>query len=276
MHEISPENLLDNIFLQITYAAERKCTPDWKLKGNIIYDRHNLILVYDGEAKLTCNDQSYLISKGDLVYYRPGDYRLGTTFPNNLMKCFTVDFFYTYPILHSDKWTFRDELLPFSTVEKINDHFLYSRLLDLFSHFINTWFFSDYNKMNRAKSIFMEILSLLLHWKATTNFSYDHIRKVETIISYMSSHYASKITLQELADKSNISPTYLESIFKKLTGKSPINYLINLRIQKAKELLQDGHTVSAVAPKVGFNDVFYFSKCFKKCEGITPSHFLKL
>jgi len=275
MTNYSPEYILENMFLQITYAAERKCTPDWKLKGKTIYDRHNLILVYDGEAALVCNDQSYNVSKGNLIYYRPGDYRIGKTSPDNLMKCFTVDFFYTYPVFHDNKWTLTDAVLPFSTVEAINDHFLYSRISDLFSNCIKTWFFSDYNRVIRVKAIFMEILSLLLYWKITDNFNYDHIRKIEILISFMSEHYCSKITLQDLADIINISPTYLESIFKKLTGKSPINYLINIRIQKAKELLRDGHKISEVASTVGFSDVFYFSKCFKKCEGIAPSHFLK-
>lgn len=271
----SPEFILENMFLQITYVAERKCTPDWELKGKTIYDRHNLILIYDGEAALVCNDQSYKVSKGNIVYYRPGDYRVGTTSPNNLMKCFTVDFFYTYPIFNDNKWLLTDESLPFSTVETIDDHFLYSRISDLFSSIVKTWFFSDYNRIIRVKAIFMEILSLLLYWKTTDNFSYDHIRKIETLISFMSEHYCSKITLQDLADIINISPTYLENIFKKITGKSPINYLINIRIQKAKELLMDGHTISEVTSAVGFTDVFYFSKCFKKCEGMPPSRFSK-
>jgi len=275
MSDLSPEYLLENMFLQITYAAERKCTPDWKLEGKTIYDRHNLILVYDGEAKLVCNKKSYNVKKGDLVYYRPEDYRLGSTSSQNLMKCFTVDFFYTHPIFSDNQWIQTDNPLPFCTVENISDHFLYSRIAELFSSFIKTWFFSDYNRMIRAKAIFMEILSLLLYWKTTTNFSYDHIRKIETLIHFMSKNYCGKITLKDLADKINISPTYLENIFKKITGKSPINYLIHLRIQKAKELLLDGHTISVVATKVGFSDVFYFSKCFKKCEGFAPSHFLK-
>ena len=276
MLEFSPEYILENMFPQITYAAERKCTPDWKLKGKTIYDRHNLILVYDGEAQLTCNHQTYTVKKGNLVYYRPGDYRVGYTAPENLMKCFTVDFFYTYPVFCDNKWTLSDAPLPFSTVETISDHFLYSRLFDLFSKFIKTWFFSDYNRIIRVKAIFMEILSLLVYWKTTDNFNYDHIRKIETLISFMSKHYCEKTTLRDLADIVDISPTYLETIFKKLTGKSPINYLINVRIQKAKELLRDGHAISEVASVVGFSDVFYFSKCFKKCEGIAPSHFLKL
>ncbi|WP_421757430.1 helix-turn-helix transcriptional regulator [Clostridium beijerinckii] len=58
-----------------------------------------------------------------------------------------------------------------------------------------------------------------------------------------------------------------------MTGKSPISYLIDIRIRKSKDLLKDGHTVSDVSYLVGFNDIFYFSKCFKKYVGVSPSQY---
>lgn len=274
MQNISPKFMLENMFLQITYAAERKCTPDWKLQGKTIYDRHNFILVYDGEAELICNKKKFTISRGDLVYYRPGDYRLGTTPPGNLMKCYTVDFFYTHLALQNETWQLLNAPLPFDTLETITDPSLYSRIIYLFSNFIKMWFCSDYDRIIRAKSIFLEILSLLLHWKTNSDFNFHHIRKIESIIHFMSENYTEKLTLQNLADHIHMSPTYMESTFKKVTGKSPINYLVNIHIQKAKEFLHDGHTVSETALKVGFNDIFYFSKCFKNHEGISPSKFL--
>lgn len=275
MQAVFAGTLLENIFLEITYAAERQCTADWELKGKNIYDRHNLIFVYDGQAELRCNEKTYLAKRGDLVYYHPGDYRIGKTFEANLMKCFTVDFFYTHPIYQEDKWSLTQVPLPFDSIENIEDSFLYTRLYNLFSQFTKTYFLNDYNRVIRAKSIFMEILSLLISWKCNPDFNYDHVRKVEKLIDFMSKHYFEKITLQSLAELSEISPTYLENIFKKITGKTPITYLIELRLQEAKNFMQDGHAVSAAAAKVGFNDVFYFSKCFKKYEGIAPVHFLK-
>jgi hypothetical protein len=87
----------ENIFAQITYVANRKCTSNWKFTGSPIYDKHNIILVYEGEATLTCNNNEFKVSKGSLIYYRPGDHRNGYTFQNNLMKCYTIDFLYTLP-----------------------------------------------------------------------------------------------------------------------------------------------------------------------------------
>ncbi|HBM81303.1 MAG TPA: AraC family transcriptional regulator, partial [Clostridiaceae bacterium] len=72
-----------------------------------------------------------------------------------------------------------------------------------------------------------------------------------------------------------ISPSYLGSMFKNITGKSVISYLIDIRINKSKQFLRDGLSVSEASQKVGFHDIFYFSRIFKKRQGITPSEFTK-
>jgi AraC-like DNA-binding protein len=118
----------------------------------------------------------------------------------------------------------------------------------------------------------MEILNLLTQWQ-TGNLVYSNVRKVEQVINYMTENYVKPITLSELAKHINISKSYLDSMFKSITGKSPINYLIDIRLHKAKGLLLDGHKVSDVAEEVGFNDLYYFSKCFKKYEGVSPKQF---
>lgn len=269
------DNPYENIFPHFTYVANRKCLANWRLIGNPIHDKHNLILVYDGEAVITCNDKSYKVKAGDLIYFKPGDYRVGHTFSDNLMKCYTVDFLYVIPELINDEWVLNSLDLPFKTIERINDSFLLSRLLELFAKFTRSYLAQNKDRANRDRAIFMEILSLLTRWKSG-NFIYDNVRKVEQVINYMTDHYATPLTLAELSDFIKISPSYLGKIFKSVTGKSPITYLLEIRINKAKELLKDGDSVSHVSEKLGFNDLFYFSKCFKKCEGISPSHYKQI
>lgn len=264
-------NNFENIFSQITYVANRECTANWFFTGPSIYDKHNIILVYEGEAILSCNNNEFKVSKGSLIYYKPGDYREGHTFQNNLMKCYTIDFLYTLPYLEDNTWQLYDIELPFSTIAKIDDKFLFSHLLELFSKFTKTWLLEKYNRVIQGRAIFSEILSLLLRQKFDNNFNYDNIRKTEKVISYMTDHLTDKLTLTDLSNFVNISPSYLENIFKNVTGKSPISYLIDIRISKSKDLLNDGYTISEVSSLVGFNDIFYFSKCFKKYVGISPS-----
>jgi len=87
-------------------------------------------------------------------------------------------------------------------------------------------------------------------------------------------NYASDITLSGMADQYKISPGYLSLLFSERTGKNFIDYLTERRIKKAQELLK--HTdmkIYEIAAAVGYNDSYYFSNCFKKAVGITPSEF---
>ncbi|MCU6792725.1 AraC family transcriptional regulator [Paenibacillus sp. WQ 127069] len=95
--------------------------------------------------------------------------------------------------------------------------------------------------------------------------------------AYILENYADKLKLKDLSDYIQLSHSYLQVIFKEVTGSSPIEYLINVRINKSKELMKEGYqNISEISELVGFNDAFYFSRCFKKLEGIAPSDYHKI
>lgn len=96
---------------------------------------------------------------------------------------------------------------------------------------------------------------------------------VEQIISYFEDHYHEKISLEQIAVNMYLSPFYISKIFKSETGDTPIRYLINIRLQRAKELLEQDEvsSIQEVAARVGYDDAYHFSKLFKKRYGISPS-----
>ncbi|WP_041741769.1 helix-turn-helix domain-containing protein [Caldicellulosiruptor kronotskyensis] len=80
--------------------------------------------------------------------------------------------------------------------------------------------------------------------------------------------------LSDIAEVCGISPNYFCKIFKEETGKSFVDFLNELRINKAKELLLSTNLKSyEVAEKVGFSDYKYFSMIFKKYTGLSPRKF---
>jgi iron complex transport system substrate-binding protein len=94
---------------------------------------------------------------------------------------------------------------------------------------------------------------------------------VEQIIQYIHKHYNEPISLESMAEVWNYSIQYLSRQFKRRTGRSPIEYVIQTRMAKAKELLiQTDATVQEIAVNVGYSDVFYFTRLFKKQVGTTP------
>lgn len=96
---------------------------------------------------------------------------------------------------------------------------------------------------------------------------------VEQIISYFEDHYSEKISLDQIAENMYLSPFYISKIFKSETGDTPIRRLIDIRLEKAMELLEDGWqgSIQEVAAKVGYDDAYHFSKLFKKRYGISLS-----
>jgi two-component system response regulator YesN len=99
----------------------------------------------------------------------------------------------------------------------------------------------------------------------------EPIRKV---CAYLRASYANGISLQEAADLVHLNKTYLSELFKKELGISFNDYLTNIRIEKAKELIRSGEaTISALAEQVGYPDGSYLTRVFKKITGMTPLEF---
>lgn len=101
--------------------------------------------------------------------------------------------------------------------------------------------------------------------------------KLQPVIDLMGENYSRDITLDEMADKIEVSKHYLCRIFKKAYLVTPFEYLNQLRIQKSKEAIKNNKflKIKQVSYSVGFNDVSYFCSMFKKIEGCTPIEFKK-
>lgn len=99
----------------------------------------------------------------------------------------------------------------------------------------------------------------------------DVMEKVER---YIREHINEELSREELAQMVYISPTHLGRLFKKKYDTTMVDYITDMRIQLAEELLKEGRlTVSAVAEKTGFHNYSYFTKTFKKYKGMTPREY---
>jgi AraC-like DNA-binding protein len=98
------------------------------------------------------------------------------------------------------------------------------------------------------------------------------MHQLRSALAYMDEHYTENIHLHQLAGLANMSSQHFCRLFKRLTGKSPIDYINSLRINKAVTLLtEDRLNISQVAQAVGFDDSNYFSRLFKKYKKVSPS-----
>ncbi|MBR0399667.1 MAG: response regulator [Mogibacterium sp.] len=101
-------------------------------------------------------------------------------------------------------------------------------------------------------------------------------RMIDRVINDIREHYTEDIQLTTLASKYSVSIARLSTDIKKKIGMTFSDYVTQLRIQRAKELLPDeSMSISEIAEIVGYNDYFYFIKVFKKVQGISPSKYRK-
>lgn len=153
--------------------------------------------------------------------------------------------------------------------------------------FINMFIFEEKNKqcgysfMLQSLSIQI-IVSLLRHTKNNLQIfqSGRHFIKAENIYraeDFMQEHFNDDFTINELSKIASLSPYHFIRVFKSQTGKTPYKYLMDLRVEKAVELLRSGkYSMTEVSVLCGFANPSHFSTIFKKKTGISPSDYNKL
>ena len=104
----------------------------------------------------------------------------------------------------------------------------------------------------------------------------DSSEFIEKVKEYIVNHLSEDLSLKNTSKKFGISQTYLGQLFNKYQKVSFSNYIIEMRIQRAKELLDNDKEIliKDVAKSVGYQDQFYFSRVFRSMTGITPTDYI--
>ena len=104
--------------------------------------------------------------------------------------------------------------------------------------------------------------------------SYLYRRVVQAKL-YIDANYSSSIDLDNIADEAAFSKFHFIRLFREIYGRTPHQYLIAVRIEKARLFLAGGRSVSEACTEVGFDSLSSFSGLFKRLTGATPSAFLR-
>ena len=99
-------------------------------------------------------------------------------------------------------------------------------------------------------------------------------RAVKRARTYLEGHYPENVSLIQLAEVSDLSPFHLTRIFSQTVGLPPHAYLTQVRISRAKSLLQQGWSIAQVAFETGFADQSHLTRHFKRIVGVTPGQFI--
>ncbi len=165
------------------------------------------------------------------------------------------------------------------------------RVSDEKSHFIDKLFsdlLREYNSYRKHSYLFIkaDLLKLLAtiasEYAENAEYEADELFEkyrdaIDKAILYINRHYNEKIYLEEVCRIAMMSTSTFSYIFKQVTGKTFSEYIMNLRLNHAAELLRDTNTsLVEICETCGFSDSNYFSRVFKKSYGIPPSQFRRI
>ncbi|MFR8427353.1 MAG: helix-turn-helix transcriptional regulator [Roseburia inulinivorans] len=105
----------------------------------------------------------------------------------------------------------------------------------------------------------------------------EHAKKLKEVLSYIDAHYMEELTISGLAGICFFSEYYFMRFFKKYMGMSCVQYIKNVRLERAADQFENGETNTLeVALACGFSNLSYFHREFKKKYGMTPKRFISL
>jgi YesN/AraC family two-component response regulator len=129
------------------------------------------------------------------------------------------------------------------------------------------------------KSVLLEIISLFVEASLQDKYEWkplngdERMGKIHTVLKYIDQHLHENITVQEMAGLLHFHPNYFIRHFHEIVGTSPIQYVQQLKIDRAKALLSaTDQPVSDIARSLGM-EPYYFSRLFKKHTGLAPSDY---
>ncbi|WP_100486894.1 AraC family transcriptional regulator [Sporolactobacillus pectinivorans] len=270
----------NNLFFHIHYCKCRKLDESERYSRKITrtIQHHELILFTGGKGYITIEKKSYPIKGGRLFYICPDvphsiELNVIESDSEKPLYFLSVHFSYARVRLNNSQWEIKNE------AKRLLAHFTwelkdYYSIEELFKALVDRWDAKQPGYEFTTQTLLQQLLIATAQNIEKHNRNYSISLKMERIINYMHQRINNKVTLTELSDLVQLSPAYLSRTFKDTTGCSVIGYFNKIKIDKAKELIiERNKKIKEVAQVLGFADEFYFSRLFKKMEGISPSEF---
>ena len=231
-----------------------------------------VFLVLEGSGTLSYQNRSFPLSKGDCVFLdcrKPYSHRSS----DNLWQLKWAHFY--GPNLNGiyDKYTQRGGRPCFHA----HDPASFENTLDELYSIADS---SSYIKDMKIYEKLSSLLTLLMEesWNPDlTRKQHAKNQNLQNIKDYIDSHYQEKITLDTLSEQFFINKYYLTRVFKEQFGVPVVSYLIQVRITHAKRLLRfTDHSIERIGQECGIGDANYFTRIFRKVEGVTPGGYRRM
>jgi len=242
------------------------CERNWKWnRSDSPFTHFDLWYVWSGEGGIVINGQERKLQRNHCYLFRPGD-RIDAWHNPDMPLTVTYIHFST----EADDGTLT--ALPSYHTMELPFHF--EAYLE---RFVQVMTLKEIRFEEEARLLLLLILLALEKEEATANTSagrsrHPHYAVMNEIAAVIRENPGNAGSIDELAARAYLSPRYFSLKFKEVIGQTIESYIIDKRIERAEYLLRHhGMSVGEVADALGYQNIYYFSKQFKKMTGISPS-----
>ena len=249
------------------------------------HEEAEFTLITEAECSYQINLEEYTLSEGDLILIPPLMLHSISNVRQKKMVSETYVFHMNFLGIRTADICSARYLTPFMNQELLlpavihREHPAYPALLELFRQisFYYAGNLPGYELM--LKSLFLQVIFILLPYRSEKkdtllihNMNSD---KLKAVLDYIGQNYAEELTIPMLADLCYFSEYHFMRFFKKHVGITCLEYINSLRLEKAAELFEKGESsVLEVSLAVGFHNLSYFYRVFKRKYGVTPKNYL--
>lgn len=232
------------------------------------HEFYELYYLESGERYHLLDEQLYKLSPGQLIIFEP--YQLHYSYGDQNIPFSRIVLYFKEPTLpFEDGTTILKGISGVYQLEKDENAELYQLLHKLVKEQDAK---QPYYEVNR-KSLLNQLLILLLRTKAPKKEVYSNTR-ISQVISYINQNYYNKLSTDHLAKEFYISKWHLCREFKSFTQTTIVQYVNNIRIIHAQQLLIKGEkNITTISSEIGFDSVTHFERVFKQITGMTPSQY---
>ncbi|MCG7336931.1 AraC family transcriptional regulator [Sporosarcina sp. ACRSM] len=249
----------------------------YQLEGNVqpfpnhFHEHYTIGFVQRGQCLVSCKNQEYTFSSGDIILLNPYD---NHTFMPKKDEPFLYQGFIIRPEVMEDltlKVTGQNDL-PGFTKTMVRNEELYDCLRHLFHMIMN-----GFSEIEKEESLFFLMTVLIEKYSQSFEKCLPKCQEeVERACDFINRHYTENISLEQICHYAKLSKSTLLRAFTKSKGITPYRYLITIRVNNAKKLLEQGVLPVDAAFKTGFSDQSHFTNYFTTFIGISPGAYRNL
>lgn len=231
---------------------------------------YQLLYIASGKAHFFIDDKEKIVTAGHIVVYEPDEPQFYVYYKEDKTDVYWIHF-------------------TGSEVERMLDYYnvhIEGNILNIGTSPDYQWLFGQIiQELQLCRPRYEELVSLLLgnifilisrNIENQQKFSDAMEKEITFAMHHFRKNYNTEISIDEYAKSRNLSVCWFIRCFKQITGQTPLQYILSLRMSNAQSLLENtDYSITEVAAQVGYDNSLYFSRLFHKHTGIAPNEYRK-